>query len=298
MRLFEKIRWFLLLLCSAQALASSAVQQASEPPLPKLQVQSSLSTVGPIWNNAEEPQRVETPVVPAAVSPFTKRKPLMLTGLGALTGAAGVLCQDQFGCMLHMMTGCLFRISSNVALGAWGAVFRDLTLVSSYAAGCMLFRVLDIKREDKRDKTLAVAGTGLILFVLSDVTKLVSARLAPMFLALGFGLVNAFSMNTVGAITNASTGHLTRISLGVTDAALQQKPFTSTTSCRFIASFCTAVFVASIAAQRVPASVRFPPLGCSMGIMYAMILTWYSGVPMFTNMQHKFRLFLLSMIQR
>ena len=252
--------------------ASSAV----EPPLNSA---STLST-----NTQETSISSPQSMVPDQASTMARRKTPMICLLGVLSGFSGVLCYKRLSMHVHMMTGCMFRVMMALSDGSWKAALCDGAILFMYAAGVTVFRLFDI-HHDKENKPSAlpvsVAGAALLSFAAADLAHYLvpSAKgvtMAP-FLALGFGVVNAFSMSSLGAITNAATGHLTRVSMTLADSIIFGTQ-SNATSTRYILSFACSVFVTSVVYRYFSNGLRFMPLGCSIGSAYALILFWYSGI--------------------
>jgi uncharacterized membrane protein YoaK (UPF0700 family) len=252
------------------------------------------------------------------------KKNLFILSLMTLTGISEAICFRRFGCFPNMMTGNTIRSMSFLADLEFGKALFHAALVGSYVAGGSLFKILDVTYTNKRNRlqqmdddskstflnsksTLPlVAFVGLALFSLSDlVNKLImatansnananNARAGLPILALGYGMINAATLNAVGAVTNAVTGHWTKVGLGVVDylvAPKQQQqqqrgskglllaPTMTSASCVAVfglSVLCTGVVFHQIVAR--PALLaRMPPFGTSFGLLYAVLLTWYSN---------------------
>jgi uncharacterized membrane protein YoaK (UPF0700 family) len=218
-----------------------------------------------------------------------QRKSTMISLLGAMSGVGGTLCCKRFSFFVHMMTGGFIRTATAISNGVWQTALYDMSLVLSYASGCTIYRFFDIHHKSREDSPSAlpvsIAAAALLAFLVGDIMNqmlpMSSGKSMAPFFALGFGLVNAFSMNTVGAVTNAATGHLTRVSVGIADTITFGAP-TKNCSPRYILSFFGSILATSLlcnqAADTPLNALRLLPLGSCIGSIYAAILVWYSGL--------------------
>jgi uncharacterized membrane protein YoaK (UPF0700 family) len=238
-----------------------------------------------------------------------RRKDRLISMLGVMSGLSWVLCQRRFGMFTNMMSGNMSRFANALADSNWKEALFYLSLVFSYTLGVCIFRVFDLDRETPVDeKTFnlpiprGVVPAAVAVFVLADLVDLSGLPAGYMlsFLSIGFGIINTISQTVIGSITNAATGHLTRVGLGVVDSLVLGVPLLKTrgTSIRFIGAFLTSVLATSILYNRIAASgLTLPPMmGSTIGILYAVLLTWYSGA--MAPGSERVRIFLYTFSQR
>jgi hypothetical protein len=136
-------------------------------------------------------------------------------------------------------------------------------------------------------------------------SKTIMLRLSS--LAIGFGMVNAAAQDSLNTVTNAATGHITRLGLGVADRALlcrvgcaeraakfgserdrhvspvvaaaRSSADATITSGQFVAVLLSSLVISSIACRRrwIPLDELDPALGALFGILYATLLFWYTS---------------------
>ena len=228
------------------------------------------------------------------------KKNLFIFSLVTLTGISEAICFRRFGCFPNMMTGNTVRSMSFLADLEFEKALFHVALVVSYVTGGGLFSILDAKvstsnktnnklQKDSKSTLRLVAGIGLTLFCGSDLLnqRMANARAGLPILALGYGMINAATLNAVGAVTNAITGHWTKVGLGVGDYLVDQRKGGSskrlfpTTSAGCVAAFCLSVLLTGMMFNRIVARptllARMPPFGTSFGVLYAILLTWYSN---------------------
>lgn len=233
-----------------------------------------------------------------------QRKDTMISLLGAMSGFSGVLCFRRFGCYANMMTGNFARLAHALAAARWWDAVFYTALALSYAVGVCIYRFLVIlhQRHEKADSfPMTIAPAALLAFVLADVVdqSALPVRCMIPFLSVGFGIINAASMNSIGAITNAATGHLTRVGVGAVDAMLLGAPLQkSAGSARYLVSFFVSVIVTSILYNVLQGSqlTWFPPMGSSIGVLYTLLVLWYCGAT--HPARDRFRVFLYACLQR
>jgi uncharacterized membrane protein YoaK (UPF0700 family) len=228
------------------------------------------------------------------------KKTWFIISLVILTGVSEAICFRRFGCFPNMMTGNTVRSMSFLADLEFEKAFFHAVLIGSYVGGGGLFSNLDalVTKTNKTNKlpndskaTLPlVATTGLILFCGSDLLNLVTsnARAGLPILALGYGMINAATLSVVGTVTNAVTGHWTKVGLGIGDYLVnhqQQQGLSSKGLFRSISAGCVVAFSLSVVGTGIvfnrimarPAWLAImPPFGTSFGVLYALLLTWYS----------------------
>jgi uncharacterized membrane protein YoaK (UPF0700 family) len=244
------------------------------------------------------------------------KKNLFIFSLVTLTGISEAICFRRFGCFPNMMTGNTIRSLTFLADLEFEKALFHAALIFSYVIGGGLFQIINVLLVTSNNKTNnnsnnkqllpkdvkstlpLVAGVGLTLFCGSDLLNklMANARAGLPILALGYGMINAATLNVVGAVTNAITGHWTKVGLGVGDyivdhtkarggssSSSSSKGSFPTTSTGCVAAFSLSVVVTGLLFNRIVARpallARMPPFGTSFGVLYAILLTWYSQTP-------------------
>jgi uncharacterized membrane protein YoaK (UPF0700 family) len=239
-----------------------------------------------------------------------QQKHLFIMSLASLSGVIEGICFRKYGCFPNMMTGNTVRCMSFLADNHPGQALFYAGLIMSYTAGGALFEAVDWYQKKKSPNQLSsnenqksksstleqIARIGLGIFCFSDLT---AKRMAPFDravlipMAIGYGMINAAGMDALegGVVTNAITGHYTKLGLGFGERLMlwnedmDGKPSTAATKPLSTSVRAVAVFASSIVVtgwvyrwiQATPGIQRFlPPMGTSFGIMYAFLLTWYS----------------------
>lgn len=127
-----------------------------------------------------------------------------------------------------------------------------------------MFKLLDVLYKQRQEKENAVGSSSSlssslllvwvarVAFVLFGVSNLMGLqrdmwRLIPP-LALGFGMINAATVDALGAVTNAVTGHWTKIGVGMAERALFNKNNNKgyRTSLQTVETFASSMLVAPI----------------------------------------------------
>jgi uncharacterized membrane protein YoaK (UPF0700 family) len=246
----------------------------------------------PIVNDTSAIELVATTKL-SSMSMDTKKN-LFIFALLTLTGISEAICFRRFGCFPNMMTGNTVRSMTFLADLEFEKALFHAALIASYVAGGGLFTIMDVISNKKTNNELQkdskstlplVAGVGLVLFCGSDVLNklMVNARAGLPILALGYGMINAATLNVVGTVTNAITGHWTKVGLGVGDYLVdpKQKGAFPTISAGCVLAFCLSVVSTGIVFNRIVARptllARMPPFGTSFGLLYAILLIWYSN---------------------
>eukprot|EP00439_Symbiodinium_sp_Y106_P041405 s1229_g5.t1 len=105
-----------------------------------------------------------------------------------------------------MMTGNTVMAGAALALAQWGKLAFFATLLLHYVSGVVLFRFLDAQLGPRR-----VAATAPLILLIHCAFDALSCRYDSSWpllpLALGCGVVNAFSSSSSGVVTNMLTGH-------------------------------------------------------------------------------------------
>ena len=157
------------------------------------------------------------------------------------TGWANIGCMMRFDAFGTMMTGNSLQMALLFAQGKWQGFLYYVSLVVAYVYGVLLYRVLDIAMGERSTPT-RVAPVVFALFLLTDViswavdyaessyfwcTETESPwseemrsqewrKNSPVIpLSVGFGMVNALSMDVTRYVTNAVTGNYQKIGMSL-----------------------------------------------------------------------------------
>ena len=116
-----------------------------------------------------------------------------------------------------MMTGNLIKGTCALVDARFADARFFAAMIVSYLAGCSGQRILD-QRATPRTKSRVIAVATFLLFRCSDVFGGASARRGALWLAAGFGLVNAVSVDVLLTITWMLTIHMQKLTNYATDA--------------------------------------------------------------------------------
>jgi len=254
---------------------------------------------------------------------------VFVTCLAVLTGTCDTVCFRRFGCFANMMTGNTIRMAFAVSDCQWDRAAYHAAMIAAYVSGSALYRYVDDAHRRHQHRTIqqqtdnsrsqrlllspstslpSVAMTALGLFVSADLLTAIffSAPseerrrwLAPL-LSLPFGLIHAATLKaTGGCVTNAATGHYTKIGLAVASALAapsdnnpQQQTggtnnnilSTAGPSLNFALTFLASLvgssalygWILKTENPHVKAIFnRLPPLGTTLGVLYFVLLNWY-----------------------
>lgn len=197
-----------------------------------------------------------------------------------------------------MMTGNTVRCFDALADLRFGTFFRHAGMITSYVTGVSLFVTLKHLQQkclhlQKTPTLVWVARVAAMLFGISDVTGSLTVgagsdggagrhafRLIPM--ALGFGMINAAVTEATGTVTNAVTGHWTKVGFGTAERLLVPDQTTKgfSTSIKAIGTFILSLLSTNLIYQWVETKPlilsKLPPLGVGLGSLYFALLSWYS----------------------
>ena len=264
--------------------------------LPQKRVVLTNEKVDQDENNSNDDEKGEL-ISNSSSSPnkMKNKKGTMMVLLGSMTGFSGVLCKRRFGCYAGIMTGNLARLANAIADQHWPDALWYTSLVSGYIGGIVVYRLMDIhskkqRREQEESTSLQSSGIPLLMipafvtaFVCADLVDwssgIPSKHMMPL-LAFGLAMINAWSMDSsyFGSVTNAATGHLTRAALGAVDSIHLGIPLQGADSYRFVASFFATVLIVSAFLNLTrQLHLARPPMGLLLGVLYTLVLFWYSG---------------------
>jgi uncharacterized membrane protein YoaK (UPF0700 family) len=233
------------------------------------------------------------------------KKLIFLALLAILCGATDVIFWNQYECYAHMMTGNSIKFATALARGDWQRATKFAELVVSYMAGSGLFQRIKLHQpanEQSKESSLEVKNSKLMqtlvpvvfgIFAVADVfAYAVHPSLFLPTLAVGFGLFNTATLYALGIVTNAVTGHVSKIGMGGSMIMSSSTVISAYNMLPAIESLCFFVpFVASItlttkicdmmlrSASFLVLTSRVPPLGLTLGSLYALVLAWYYRPP-------------------
>ena len=160
--------------------------------------------------------------------------------------------------------------------------------IMSYTCGAALFRYLTIRHEQsKRPGRSRFFGKVLLMifsmFVTADLVGLVlpiAERWLAMFLGLGFGFINAVSVDETSVITWAATGHMNKIGKAVVDSLVtREKLNLNNPNLRTVGIFMGSIVVSAVLYQQSSLwtliSRFLPSVGMAMGICYTALFGCY-----------------------
>ena len=137
-------------------------------------------------------QRAAAPAAPPApvAAAGNKVQKRLIALLSFNAGVADVVLFKKHGCFATMMTGNLIKGTCALVDAKLADARFFGCMILSYLAGCSGQRILD-QRATPRTKSRVIALATFLLFRCSDVFGGASARRGALWLAAGFGLVNA-----------------------------------------------------------------------------------------------------------
>jgi uncharacterized membrane protein YoaK (UPF0700 family) len=222
---------------------------------------------------------------------LNQRKATFTVLLAMLSGLSDTLCFRKYGFFSNMVTGNTVRLGFSLAEKRFADAIYFGSVNVCYLAGGVLYHCIDLvtdknsKEEEKPSRWVAPAA--LAIFVLRDVTMLVipAGKWSMPLLTVGFGLVNAASLNVLGYITMAVTGHVTKVGTGIVDYTQSRSFGTSpTTSAIVVSSFITSIVLSAwvhdwVVNTQPHILSKIPPIGTTFGILYALLFGWYLSPP-------------------
>ena len=189
---------------AASVLCGLALASAWRGPQPR---------VRPLTLRRAAPAAPPAPV--AAAGNKVQKRLIALLSFNA--GVADVVLFKKHGCFATMMTGNLIKGTCALVDAKWADARFFGSMILSYLAGCSGQRILD-QRATPRTKSRVIALATFLLFRCSDVFGGASARRGALWLAAGFGLVNAVSVDVLLTITWMLTIHMQKLTNYATDA--------------------------------------------------------------------------------
>ncbi|VEU35440.1 unnamed protein product [Pseudo-nitzschia multistriata] len=242
-----------------------------------------------------------------------RKHALQTTFVCSLMGLAGFVegfCIRRHGCFPNLMTGTVLKLAEAISTLNLSAAAMHAAMVVAYASGGSIFALWKAsgknassidnesetvaKHRQKRSSIEGVSVLSTLCFLFSDIW---GGRLRLPFLAAAFGILNAGTMDAGAGVTNAITGHVTKIGQGFAtnrpseqQAAKNAAPPAHVTSARGLAVF----FVAAVASNGlcalldatsrmeggsalglVGAVVNRLPLGTTLAVVYGVFFRWY-----------------------
>jgi uncharacterized membrane protein YoaK (UPF0700 family) len=258
--------------------------------------------------NQQQAQQLEQP--PSAFIRPQQQKTIIITQaqiqktfVVSLMGLAGFIegfCIRRHGCFPNLMTGTILKVAE--AVGNWNLSTACIhaSMVGCYVGGGFIFSQWkktsnNNKQEQKKSSLMAISILSGLFFLLSDVTTGLSTALKLPLLAVGFGIINAGTVDVGAGVTYAMTGHVTKISQGLATGNLVKSKDPSATSAKGLAVFWMAALAANLvceflekSASSTAAAVAWPlwvaktvlqrlPLGTTVAVAYAWLFQWYVG---------------------
>jgi uncharacterized membrane protein YoaK (UPF0700 family) len=259
---------------------------ASSPAFPVTELKIIVNGAADIHEEKpEEPSRL----------PKLSNKTLFMISLLGLSGILEAICFRRFKVFPNMMTGNTVRCIDALAELRFADIQLYGGMIASYISGGALFKFMDEARIFPKTPNLVwLSRVSLGIFCASDLVGLYKDRMRMIPLAVACGMINTATQEAIGAVTNAVTGHIGKIGVGLGKAmAMQLRPQTSadpavpSTNKAFISSlqglsaFVTALLSTTLIWQWLEAKhpwilSRLPPLGVSLGAVYTALLSWYS----------------------
>lgn len=247
----------------------------------------------------------------------------------SLSGIVEAICWFQYKCFPNMITGHTVKVLDAIARWQWKDAGWGTAMILSYVLGGTLYKTIHLLQERRQPQqqpqeqqqqqqhasihvipnTLtAVARWVAVWFSLSDFVAihLLSGDHANILwrlplLSVGFGMINAAISDIWGTVTNAVTGHWTKIGTGFAEGMLLGPKSIGQASKMSVA--CMVVFIMSLittsgllqglagvigstttsssssSSGRVLRSIlfhRIPPLGTTLGLVYGAVFTGYA----------------------
>jgi uncharacterized membrane protein YoaK (UPF0700 family) len=238
----------------------------------------------PSEDPVQEPLSVEEP---AAVAKRQRRRRQPWTqsqiqntfvySLMAISGFIEGFCIKKHGCFPNLMTGTILKLAEAIGSFQWLEARFFVSMVAAYMVGGTVFGAWKGSTKHDGSKSSTLTGVSVLstaAFLLSDVLGK-HAKLP--LLAAGFGILNAGTLDIGAGVTNAMTGHVTRIGKGL--VANGDKSHHA--SAKGLVVFATAALLSNIWLSLAEkglfvASVRLP-MGTTLAVVYAALFRWYLG---------------------
>ena len=225
-----------------------------------------------------------------------RRKTTFAIYLAVVSGVLDVICLQKFGCFAHLMTGNTVKCLTAATEMQWAQVSFYCCMIASYTAGTAGYRMVDILNEKRNRKigkgnessTLKILGSILLpVFAFSEVLVQVlqwPAVTVAFLWSFGNGIVNASTMNAMGVVTNAVTGHWNKLGIASMDRLLLgEKNGGVKTSYKVLAATAISVVATGLLAKFIGNRFKFggliSPSGLLIGLVYFAIFRWYGNGP-------------------
>mmetsp|Transcript_16288 Transcript_16288/g.45079 ORF Transcript_16288/g.45079 Transcript_16288/m.45079 type:complete len:486 (-) Transcript_16288:355-1812(-) len=241
----------------------------------------------------------------AALSPTTSKqlKPSQIQNrfvwsLMAVAGFVEGFCIRNYGCFPNLMTGTILKLAEAVGSLKLSAAGFYASMVMAYMAGGSIVGLWKSSSQNsnnnaKRGLLEGVSLFSSIVFVVSDLAPASGALRLPL-LATAFGIVNAGTMDAGAGVTNAMTGHVSKIGQGLVLATQGNgKGKGISTSANGMGIFWSAAVLANLvcvllesaaggghvhslarAVQWLSAKI---PMGTTLAVVYGALFRWYLG---------------------
>lgn len=197
--------------------------------------------------------------------------------LMAISGFIEGFCIKKHGCFPNLMTGTILKLAEAVSSFQWSEARFFVSMVAAYMVGGSVFGAWKGSNKHNGSNSSTLIGVSVlstVAFLLSDVLGK-HAKLP--LLAAGFGILNAGTLDIGAGVTNAMTGHVTRIGKGL--VANGDKSHHA--SAKGVMVFATAALLSNLWLSLTEkglfvASLRLP-MGTTLAVVYATLFRWYLG---------------------
>ncbi|GKY92039.1 hypothetical protein MPSEU_000175500 [Mayamaea pseudoterrestris] len=237
-----------------------------------------------------------------------RRDTTFIVMLAALCGSMDGLFMHHYQVYANMMTGNVMKFAAALANAQWNDACKFSSMIAFYTVGCSIWRVIRDGKEttvnkdlqsavaaatrapssdDKTQKLRRIVPTTFTLFALADVLSHADSRLFLPIMATAFGLVNTATVECIGVVTNAATGHVSKIGVGLGGYLIVgAHGNVPSQNVGYLATFATSMLLTTklyqwtIHSNNVLPWMRLqkmlPPLGSTLGLLYAGALLWYT----------------------
>jgi len=245
-----------------------------------------------------------------------------------LSGSIEAICWRRYKCFPNMMTGHTVKVLDAIAGWQLKDAIWGTAMISSYFLGGTLYKMIHLLQQQQQQQKQESSSQGLPLpslivpntltavarwaFLSFAISDFLALRLQDTnkilwclpFLSVGFGMINAAILELFGSVTNAVTGHWTKMSTGLAEGILLgfrkgggPSP-ASKASAIYMIGFSISLIVTSGIMQGLGSSVptwfsslwggivfgtirpftfqSIPSFGITLGLMYGILFTGYA----------------------
>ncbi|KAG7365749.1 DUF1275 domain containing protein [Nitzschia inconspicua] len=218
----------------------------------------------------------------------------------ALAGYVEGFCLLRYHAFPNMMTGNAVKLVEAMCTCNPYKVVYNTCLIVLYMMGASLYVqwkefAMQQQTQNNNQKhnnlqsrlTRGVAFWSILTFLASDVLFHGSTATRLPLLGMAFGILHSYTLDTVGIIPFAMTGHMGKIGMAVTQNHLLEKkqqpssiydPKGYRTSIKGLFAFLASAGVANFAfaiTQHVTWKRYVPPLGITLAVLYGLLFRWY-----------------------